>query len=97
MAECLELSCVSAKIMLFLLELCSLRTVLQEQKLELTNNCRNNKPLKGMLTSSKHRLPFKPNFILSSHYPSQLFIWEYSSLVAERSCSNPVTFQLILI
>lgn len=27
MVECLELSCVSAKIMLFLLELCSLRTV----------------------------------------------------------------------
>lgn len=61
MAECLELSCVSAKIM-FLLELYSLRTMLQEQKLELTNICRSSKPLKGMLISlvSKSNLSLTP-------------------------------------
>lgn len=61
MVECLEPSCVSAKIM-FLLELYSLRTMLQEQKLELTSICRSNKPLKGMLISlvSKSSLSLTP-------------------------------------
>lgn len=51
MAECLELSCVSAKIMFFLLELYSFRTVLQEHKLKLTSNSRSRKSVKGMLTT----------------------------------------------
>lgn len=46
---------------------------LQEQKLKLTNNCKSNKTLKGMLRSMKHRLPSKLNFILVSHHSSRLF------------------------
>ena len=73
MAECLELSCVSAKIMFFLLELYSFRTVLQEQKQRFTSNSRSSKSLKGMLTSMRHRMLSKSNFILVSHHHSKLF------------------------
>lgn len=59
--------------MLFLWGLCSLRIVLQEQKLEHTSDCRGSQPLKRMLRKHEHRLLSKSNFILVSHHPSDLF------------------------
>lgn len=97
MAECLELSCASAKITLFPLELCSRRTLLPEQKLEHTKNCSSKKPLKGMLNKHKAHTAIQTQAYSCLSPPLQtIFIWGHSFHDVEGSCSKPVTFQLIL-
>lgn len=92
MAECLELGCVSAKIMLFPLKLCSCRTVLQKQKLqqqETSQSMLNKHKAQAAIQTQLYiflTLNTLPNFFhLGALFPD-----------VERNCSKPVTFQLIL-
>lgn len=73
MAECLELSCVSVKMVLFLWDLCPLRAASQEQKLKHTDECRGNNLAKGCSAIARPRLLSKPNLILGPHHLPTLF------------------------